>query len=202
MSKKRNDSGEQMPILDELNDLIEKERTLLSLKLLAQKSETDAWKSKYDMLLSKVGSTNVDTADGVPQLLEAAAGIEDEEHVGSTSLADVQRLLVNRTSSWALDLHDVKIDKVDFAKLIKEVFGSRSLFESVNSVFLSRCGLTDEFMLPLMLMVRSSRLQALDVSHNQLGELLFLQLMAALQVRYLLCSYVLCALACDEHFLH
>lgn len=184
MSNKR-DSGEQLPILDELNDLIEKERTLLSLKLLAQKSETDAWKSKYDMLLSKVGSSNVDTADGVPQLLEAAVGIEDEERIENTLLVDVQRLLLDRTSSWALDLHDVKMDKVSFAKLTKEVFGSRSPFESVNSVFLSRCGLTDEFLLPLMSMVRSSRLQAFDVSHNELGELLFLQLLAALQVCYI-----------------
>lgn len=182
MSNKRNDSGERLPILDELNDLIEKERTLLSLKLLAQKSETETWKSKYDMLLGKVGSSHIELADDVPQLLEAAASIENEERI-DISETDIQRLLVNRTSSWALDLRGVQIDKTNFAKLIKEVFGSRSLFEKVNSVYMSRCGLTDEFMLPLMSMVRSPRLQALDISHNELGEMLFLQLLTALQVK-------------------
>lgn len=45
-----------IPILDEVNDLIEKERTLLALKLLEQQREAQQWKSKYDHLVEKVVS--------------------------------------------------------------------------------------------------------------------------------------------------
>lgn len=184
MSAKRNEKGERLPLLDELNELIEKERTLLSLKLLAQQNETEAWKSKYDLLIDKVGAVAVNTSDGGPRVLEAAAEVEGMAPAEPIKFEDVQRILLNRTTAWALDLSGVCLDKNLLGKVSKEVFGPRGSFDTINSVYLAGCSLTDEFILPVLSMIRSPRLQAIDLSRNEFSDVLFLQLLTALQVRF------------------
>jgi len=46
-----------IPLLDEVNDLLEKEKMLLGLKILEQKKEKEEWKAKYDQLLTRVSET-------------------------------------------------------------------------------------------------------------------------------------------------
>lgn len=173
-----------VPLMDELTELIEKERTLLNLKLLAQKNETATWRQKYDKLIEKVGSGGTDAESSVDQQLEAAAAVESFVH-GTlfSSYQDIQRILVERTSSWILDLKDVRMNVADFAKLCKEVFGARSMYVSINTVNLTRCSMTDEFTTALLSFIRSSRLQAIDLSSNELSETFFLQLLSTLKVR-------------------
>ena len=55
-SKSKSGDTSKLPLLDEVNELIEKERLLLSLKLLAQKEEAVEWKSKYDKLVDSIGT--------------------------------------------------------------------------------------------------------------------------------------------------
>ena len=184
-SKQKESSAESLPLMDELNELIEKERTLLNLKLLAQKNETETWKTKYDKLIDKVGSGNVNIDLTTEQQLEAAAEVDSEHIENNASYADIQKILIERISSWALDLSKTKMNLLDFSKLCKEVFGSRSSFDSINLVDLHNCGLTDEYTTPLISFIRSSRLQAIDLSSNELSEIFFLQLLTTLKVTYM-----------------
>lgn len=46
-----------LPLLDEVNELLEKEKMLMGLKILEQKKEKEEWKAKYDQLLSRVSET-------------------------------------------------------------------------------------------------------------------------------------------------
>lgn len=183
MAQKRSSGQERLPLMDDLNDLIEKERTLLSLKLLAQKTETENWKAKYDLLLDKIGTVNLEEEVDSSQPFEMAAEVEFfTQKKEPTSYDDLQQLLINRASSWALDLHGISLDKLSFSKLVKEIFGSRSSFDTINLVNLEKCNLSDEYIPSLLSMIRSSRLQAIDLSNNEFSEVLFLQLLTTLQV--------------------
>lgn len=172
--------------MDELNELIEKERTLLNLKLLAQKNETETWKTKYDRLIDKVGVGSGVAGEveiSVEEQLEAAAAVESLSGVVSTaSFHDIQKILIERLSSWVLDLNGTKLNVGDFAKLCKEVFGARSSYTEINTVDLRNCSITDEFTTALLSFIRSSRLQAIDLSSNELSEVFFLQLLTTLKV--------------------
>lgn len=182
--RKEDAQSDGPPLMDELNDLIEKERTLLNLKLLAQKTETDSWKTKYDLLLNKVGTGGLNNVASAGQTLESAAEVEaaSPESAEGVSFYDVQQILSKRVASWILDLSGVVMDRVLFAKLGKEVFGPRSAFDVINIVHMRGCSLTDEFTAPLLAMMRTSRLQAIDLSHNELSEVFFLQMLGTLKV--------------------
>lgn len=186
MTHRRKDdaNSDGPPLVDELNELIEKERTLLNLKLLAQKNETDSWKTKYDQLLDKVGTGSYDNlALSAGQTLESAAEVEMEgSHVSEVTFYDVQQILMKRIASWILDLSGVVMDKMLFAKLGKEVFGPRSSFDAINTLNVSGCSITDEFAPPLLSIMRTSRLQAIDLSHNELSDMFFLQMLETLKV--------------------
>jgi hypothetical protein len=190
--KGKSKSGEttKLPLLDEVNELIEKERLLLSLKLQAQKEEAVEWKSKYDKLVDSIGaklsnpSIPIDGAqDNVQYLtqLESLAAVESDpvEHI---SLHDINGLLKNRILSWVLDLRDHKIDKLLFGKLVKSVFGVNSSYSDIKIAIFDNCGLTDDFAAALMSMFRSAQLLAIDLSNNELSDLLFIQLITTLKV--------------------
>ena len=190
--KGKSKSGDttKLPLLDEVNELIEKERLLLSLKLQAQKEEAVEWKSKYDKLVDSIGaklsnpSIPIDGAqDNVQYLtqLESLAAVESDpvEHI---SLHDINGLLKNRILSWVLDLRDHKIDKLLFGKLVKSVFGVNSSYSDIKIAIFDNCGLTDDFAAALMSMFRSAQLLAIDLSNNELSDSLFIQLITTLKV--------------------
>lgn len=190
--KGKSKSGDttKLPLLDEVNELIEKERLLLSLKLQAQKEEAVEWKSKYDKLVDSIGaklsnpSIPIDgVQDNVQYLtqLESLAAVESDpvEHI---SLHDINGLLKNRILSWVLDLRDHKIDKLLFGKLVKSVFGVNSSYSDIKIAIFDNCGLTDDFAAALMSMFRSAQLLAIDLSNNELSDSLFIQLITTLKV--------------------
>lgn len=189
-SKSRSGDTSKLPLLDEVNELIEKERMLLSLKLQAQKEEAVEWKSKYDKLVDSIGAKMSnpsipidDRQDNVQYLtqLELLAALESDpvEHI---SLHDINGLLKNRILNWVLDLTDHMIDKVLFGKLVKSVFGVNSSYSDIKIAIFNNCGLTDDFAAALLSMFRSAQLLAIDLSNNELSDSLFIQLITTLKV--------------------
>jgi hypothetical protein len=188
--KSKSGDTSKLPLLDEVNELIEKERLLLSLKLQAQKEEAVEWKSKYDKLVDSIGAKlsnppiPIDGAqDNVQYLtqLESLAAVESDpvEHI---SLHDINGLLKNRVLSWVLDLRDHRIDKLLFEKLVKSVFGVNSSYSDIKVAIFDNCGLTDDFAAALLSMFRSAQLLAIDLSNNELSDSLFIQLITTLKV--------------------
>jgi len=72
--KKKKDDG--LPLLEEVNDLIEKERLLMTLKVLEQQKQAEEWKAKYELLVGKVGETSAKT--GNFQTLEQVGNDNDD----------------------------------------------------------------------------------------------------------------------------
>lgn len=174
--------SDRLPLLDEVNELIEKERMLLSLKLLDKKNEVEEWKLKYDSLVEKIGYESANVVN--INLLEVVATV-DNNKTGQHSvelLRDLNYLLLNRKYSWILDLSQTVFENSALMKLCKYVFGKRGICEGINTVILKKCAMDDDFNIALQTILSATSLQALDLSHNNLGEGFFIQLLAALQV--------------------
>ncbi len=192
MSRSHAHKGTELPLLDEVNELIEKERILLSLKLLEQKQEADEWKLKYDNLVGKVSEKIEETANF--ESLELAAGIAADSQENLTSFQDVSLLIKRQTTSpWILDLSNVKMDTATFANVCKTMFSTRNANTDVKIALLRNCGLTDENTTALMSVIKNSQILAIDVSHNSLNETFLLQLLTAIKVD------VLCFLSPISH---
>ena len=174
-----------LPLLDEINDLIEKERTLLGLKLAVQKSEADEWKAKYDDLARKLSAVEESPSAGEPELQDdQIAEIGGKEQPYSTSLREVHHVISDRANSWVLDLSGLKISKQLFARVTKAVFGPRNAFEDIHVAIMKDCSLSDEYTQSILTTVRGSNMLALDLSNNFLGESFLLQLISLLKVSY------------------
>jgi hypothetical protein len=178
--KHKTSNADDLPLLDEVNELIEKERLLLSLKLLEQKQEADEWKLKYDNLIGKV-SGNVEKT-GFEILESAAEGPEQSELVNVT-LVDVNQVVSQQKLKWIIDLSGLKMDSAVFANICKSVFAPRStVADQYNIAVFRNCSLTDEFSVALSTTFRNNQILAVDISHNDLSEMFFLQLVTTLKV--------------------
>jgi len=77
--------SEGLPLLDEVNELIEKERLLLSLKVLEQEKAAQEWKAKYDTLVGKVAETSHRTGDFRAMELLATGDVTADGKTSSSS---------------------------------------------------------------------------------------------------------------------
>ena len=181
MSERRKHKSADIPLLDEVNELIEKERLLLSLKLLEQKQEAQEWKSKYDSLVGKVSDNIGDTGDF--DSLEYAAETFVEKRVDFISQFDLNILLKNQRFPWIIDLSNTFIEPATFASTIKSLFSNRPVVGSnVTVTVFKNCNLTDENVGALMTLFRNNEVQGIDLSYNSLSEVFFLQLVDVMKV--------------------
>lgn len=180
MTERRKQKTADIPLLDEVNELIEKERLLLNLKLLEQKQEAEEWKAKYDSLVGKVSDNIADTADF--DTLEFAAETLAEKRVDFISQFDLNVLLKNQKYPWIVDLSHANIEPSVFASTIKSLFSARAAGSDSSVVVLNHCSLTDENAAALVSVFRNNDVHAVDLSHNDLNEVFFLQLVDVLKV--------------------
>ena len=72
---------QEIPLLDEVNELLEKEKTLYRLQAMEANAAAEAWKSKYENLIGDVADT---AALSNYQTCEIAAGIEATSSAGTS----------------------------------------------------------------------------------------------------------------------
>ncbi|CAE7743456.1 unnamed protein product, partial [Symbiodinium microadriaticum] len=63
-----------IPLVDEINELLHKERTLMSLKVIEQQVEAEEWKKKYETLVQHIGPDG-SVGGGQLQAYEFAADV-------------------------------------------------------------------------------------------------------------------------------
>lgn len=192
MSERRKKTkSRQLPLLDEVNDLIEKERTLLQLKLLEQEKEVDEWKRKYDRLVDKV--TEKTAESDFIESLEVVGEVEEIPDADkSISPADLNKLIATRNFKWVLDLSSASITVNIFTKLCKMLFGGRNEnYEELKIAVFRDCELTDDHGPPLITIFQNPNIQAFDLSRNNLGSAFFKDLVTTLQDRRTTPQYIL-----------
>jgi hypothetical protein len=159
---------EKLSLLDEVNELIEKERTLLNLKVIEQKNEAEEWKTKYDALVEKVASNASENAE--VELLMAVAETSAETPQTTNNPHDINQIIMTRKHSWTLELDSVSLDLSSFAHICKTVFGPHSSFKDIRVLSLKGCAINDEFINSALSLFRSASLSAIDLSLNSFGE--------------------------------
>lgn len=152
---------------DEVQELIEKERSLLSLKLIDQQHETNEWKKKYDNLLSNIRNPHISINE--LKIRDQTTSVEDDV-TAWFDVKEVHERLQKQDFRWIADLNRSRgMTPQVFAKVCKYIFGVRSPFGRDKSVaWFSNCNISDECIPSLQFVFRSPYLEAIDLSHNNL----------------------------------
>lgn len=167
-------------LLHGVHELIEKERTLLELKLLDQKLESEKWKTKYDTLKEKIVIDA--TEDNEIENLEVVGNVEMEDG-DSHVLNDINEILASRIiDNYIADLSNIPFNRQLFINLIKQLFGTRSPYPNIRIAVFKNCNLGPSLQDALVQLMRSSKIAGIDFSHNSFGEETFIKMLDVLQV--------------------
>jgi hypothetical protein len=163
----------QIPLLDEVSSLLEKEKLLHELKMMESKLLADEWKLKYEKLVCQVADNAA--MSGNYHTYEIAADIEAAELlVGEPKHTNAQHLLT-QSRSQAIDVSGQPISKQDLMDLVASV---KELPPQPVALLMSRAGLTDAKCSSsdrisnadlAGSLISSSNVEALDISYNDLG---------------------------------
>eukprot|EP01035_Chromulina_nebulosa_P022764 gene22764-29474_t len=197
-----------LPVLDEVQELIEKERILLNLKLLDQQRLAEEWKKKHDSLLENIREPlielNVDSHHNPNGGIGKISNYLNHRHTVH-DMNDFHNTVVDRLYSWIADISDTLTEDLPiglFAKFCKHIFGVRSPFEKdLSAVWFHNCELRDDFIPSILFLLRSPRLEAIDLSHNNLSHKFFQECAPVLKDRSTAPQYILLAgnlSLCDE----
>lgn len=193
----------ELPFVDEMNELITKEKHLLQLKILEQQREAEEWKAKYMSVVTKVGDSanktgdyramefigDMDSANVDALVVDSASGAPMRKLEATPE--GIRQLLMDLQYPWLLDLSQQSARlgggsvKLDLLKAINnEVFSVRGAESNNVSIFSAqRCDIDDHMAVTLGSMLSKNTLEAVNLSYNQLGAQFFVQLINALKAR-------------------
>lgn len=175
MSKPEDNSKSEQPnnpLFSQINDLIDKEKTLLELKLLEQQVESDKWKTKYDSL-----KENVYDKAGLSLPIETLDHIAESEEISVPQtfkkIDNFQAIEVSSINGCIGNFNNLEISKPILFDLAKQIFGTSSLYTDVNIAWFRSCNFDESFIEPLCHIFRSPKLFAIDLSYNNINEKMF-----------------------------
>ena len=160
-----------LPLLDEVNELITKEKILLELKILEQKNEASQWKKRYEALLGQVADTANDTGDLAP-LQNAANNTTtiNNNNLNYDNNDPIDNILLSLSpNEWMIDLSNQPLSSSILTRLCK---GSSAITYTnpLLSVFnLSHCSIKDDHANILAVLLSNPNVKAIDLSNNSLG---------------------------------
>ncbi len=191
-----NQAAHDLPYKEEMQELIEKEKHLLQLKVLEQQREADDWRAKYESIVNKVGDDAGKTGDF--RALEFVARVDSHNSSNlqesaskniDVSSEGMQQLLLDLRYKWVLDMSapslGVRSIKQDLLKAVNnEIFSVRGVESNQVTIFMAeRCDLEDSHAITLGSMMSKNNLSAFSVAYNNLGPSFFVQFMNSLRAR-------------------
>lgn len=164
-----------VPLLDEVNKVIEKEKTLLALKLLDQEQRSLEWQQKYHDLVDKVADDGgkASTIEFIADSME----MNDQPVISEQLLVQplsvdrefiLKRLLMDQTT---LNLSNIALNNHDILQTIAKFLCSWKkdlLAARIRVIIMSHCGLNDDNV-ELLDIIANPCIQGLDLSHNCLS---------------------------------
>jgi hypothetical protein len=175
--KEDSESDEEIPLLDEINDLLEKERTLLGLKVAEQQIEALEWKTKYEQLVNKLSENATDV-----EIFEIAGDIDRLRLYPSIGVDLDQRLQYQYSSphSWCLDTSGIEIHRLELKKILN--YPKSHSHGAVSVLQLHHSDIQDKDADLVMLLLNFPRLESLDLSFNELGTEFHSSLLQSIEV--------------------
>lgn len=200
----------ELPLLDEVNELIEKERLLLTLKVLEQQKEAQEWKAKYDTLVGKVSDTSLRTGDframeilGTTSVSGTQATIDNKMTAlpstpfpsSSTSAIPpttegIQLVLAELAHNWVLDVSWRPIRSQLLNLILSDVFSVRAP-TAIKVALFPHCSITDDSGSVISTILSRPSLEAIDLSYNDLGAAALTHIQAGLKIRRRTPQYLL-----------
>jgi hypothetical protein len=178
-----NTSNIPTSLLIEVEELLEKERTLMELRLLEQTEQSEHWKSKYDELKEYAIEDALEekTEQFALEKLEALAEMTMKDPPPAT-VKDANSILISRVTEHYADLSNIYLNKTIFIYLSRTLFGTRSIYANVRIINLKDCDLGIDHIEPLVHILRSPRCDAINLSYNHLTEEMLFKMMEVLRV--------------------
>ena len=159
-----------LPLLDEVNEIIQKEKVLLELKILEQENEAKVWKNRYESLLGSVSDTAAET--GALEPLQIAANNESNKVivVSNNDNDPIDNIILSLSSNeWVIDFSYKTITSSILTRLCK----GNSAITYTNpllSVFnLSNSNIKEDSAQILSVLLSNPNVKAIDLSNNSLG---------------------------------
>ena len=142
-SRYEEEAAISLPLLDDVNELIEKEKILLEFKVLEQQREASEWKAKYDNLLGKVAeNAHISEINENFRILEEVA----DSALGAAEGPDVSMLIdyIHKIGDhYILDMSGKPASFV-----VSQITQGSSLLKHysnvLNAVSFRGCGLKDD----------------------------------------------------------
>lgn len=184
--------SEELPIIEEVNEFIDKERALLASQLLEKEQETKIWKQKYDNLIENIinsdsqskknlktieliadtVSNNVNSANenAIEQIGEVDDDIVELDGNAHIDKEYVLSSLQNNRAVLNLSNHDLHTNNNNVINIINKILTNKKSSEVKNlqMLLLSNCNL-DDYCVSLQVLLGHSSLQAIDLSNNNIS---------------------------------
>jgi hypothetical protein len=180
------DDDGQLPLLDEVSNLLQKERTLMGLRVLEKEAEAIDWRTKYETLVSKLSDGS---AEGTTPLGDAARGLEIAAELDSASSAPtiipdfrarvMQTLREDKESM--LDLSNTNVGIHGISEVLKILRATKKT-TYLRSICLKNANLDPSCSEQAAALFGFPFLEALDLSYNSLGRNFLSSLITTLQV--------------------
>jgi hypothetical protein len=198
------------PLLSDIDELIQKEKTLLELKLLDQELATENWKTKYEGLKEHViddieggrdASSGVFGEEGEGNelsMMEKLAEYEEKEINDYYIPTDPHLLLISRIDYNYGNFSRVHFTRQVFSTVMRQLFGPKSSFPDINVLFLDHCELNNHYSESLYNIFKNPKLEGVDLSYNLIDNEMMFQIITFLSVIMLL-SFSCCFFICSFH---
>eukprot|EP01041_Mallomonas_annulata_P004442 gene4442-8853_t len=162
----QSDFDRDVPLVDEVQDLLLKERTLMTLKVLEQQKEANEWKERYEMLVHKV-------TDVVPQMnnvnaFEIVADIENyNQATWQSGVDEIPHILRDLSDFSFLDLSEKPLGQKGVKQILKALHSLKN--KKITTVLLSNCNIEDNCCEEIHAILGMNNIEAMDLSNNELG---------------------------------
>lgn len=172
-----------IPLVDEINELLHKERTLLGLKVMEHQVEAEEWKKKYETLVHNIGTDNTSGGSNA-HVYELAADVAQMEENWQKDLERILYLQHQCDYPWCLDVSHIDMRATQIKQVIN--FPKSHNFQGVSVLKLNHCEIQDSDAEVAAALLHFPGLQALDLSHNDLGHEFHAQLLNDIEVYYII----------------
>ena len=172
-------------LVNEVEELLEKERTLMELKLLEQAAESQHWKTKYDEL-KEIALEDIleEKSDQIAlDKLEEMAELTMKDPPPLT-VKDASAILISRVQGHVADLSNIELNQQVFIYLSRALFGVKNhkQYEDVRVLFVKNCELKTAHIEPLLHVLRNPKCEAIDISKNNINEEMLVKILHTLRV--------------------
>ena len=179
MSGSNHAGGGAVPLLDEVTELLQKERTLLGLKVLEQQVEAQDWRSKYEALVEKVSDVAGRTENA--RVFEMAADVHATPIKAQDFRYRVMEALRAKGVNWILDLCDANVGLAGISEILKIFHGLKNS-SKISVIMLRNTSLDGSCNEQTAAICSFPFFDGLDISWNNLTKSFIGHLITALEV--------------------